>query len=84
MNKNKFRYCTLLLIDDYNHSKIFISRKNKYCISDNKLISVRILNKFKDIRKPYYTSVEDRASNRKSYRISAIDIIITKMISIVL
>ena len=74
MNKNKFRYCTLLLIDDYNHSRMFISRKNKYHISDNKLTSVRILNKFKDIRKPYYASVEDIASNRKSHGISVIDI----------
>ena len=75
MNKNKIRYCTLLLIDGYNHSKIFISRKNKYYITNNKLTSVRILNKFKDIRKPYYTSVEeDVASIRKSYGISVIDI----------
>ena len=74
MNKNKIRYCTLLLIDGYNHSKIFVSRKNKYYITNNKLISVRILNKFKDIRKPYYTSVEDVASIRKLYGISIIDI----------
>ena len=25
-------YCTILLIDDDNHSKIFISEKNKYYI----------------------------------------------------
>ena len=37
MDKNNFRYCTLLLIDDDNHSKIFISEKNNYYIkSDNK------------------------------------------------
>ena len=30
MDENKFRYCTLLLIDDDNHSKIFISEENKY------------------------------------------------------
>ena len=27
MDKNKFIYCTLLLIDEYNHSRIFISEK---------------------------------------------------------
>ena len=27
MDKNKFRYCALLLIDEYNHSRIFISEK---------------------------------------------------------
>ena len=30
MDENKFRYCTLLLTDDDNHSKIFISEENKY------------------------------------------------------
>ena len=39
MDENKFRYCTLLLIDDDNHSKISISEKDKYCIrGDNKSI----------------------------------------------
>ena len=74
MNENKIRYCALLLITGYNHSKLFISRKNKYYITNNKLISIRILNKFKDIRKPYYTSLEDMTSIRKSYVISVIDI----------
>ena len=32
------------------------------------------MNKFKDIRKPYYTSLEDMTSIRKSYGISVIDI----------
>ena len=42
MDENKFRFlknnirffedCTFLLIDDDNHSKIFISEKNKYYI----------------------------------------------------
>ena len=37
MNKNKFRYFTLLLIDEYNHSRIFITEKNKYYTrQDNK------------------------------------------------
>ena len=66
MDKNKFKYCTLLLIDDYNHSKIFISPKNKYYIrDDNKSIDVKILNKFKDIRKfnEINVSVEDITDN---------------------
>ena len=30
MHKNKFsRHCTILLIDDDNYSKLFISEKNK-------------------------------------------------------
>ena len=64
MDENKFRFlknkrffedCTFLLIDDDNHSKIFISEKNGYYIeSDNdKSIQTKILNKFKDIRKSY-------------------------------
>ena len=33
MDENKFsRCCTILLIDDDNHSKIFVSEKNKYYI----------------------------------------------------
>ena len=60
MDKNKFRYCTLLLINDQNHSKIFISKKNKYYIrDDNELIRIKILNEFKDIRKSYKTNVKD-------------------------
>ena len=44
MDRNKFRYCTLLFIDDDNHSKIFISEKDKYYVrGDNKLIHVNIL-----------------------------------------
>ena len=54
MNKNKFRYCTLLLTDEYNHSRIFISEKNRYYIRrNNELIHLQILNEFKDIRKSY-------------------------------
>ena len=55
MDKNKIRYCTLLLINDYNHSKIFSSEKNKYYIrDDNKSILIKILNEFEDIRKFCY------------------------------
>ena len=51
MDKNKFRYCTLLLIDENNHSRIFISEENRYYIRrDNKSIHAQILNEFKDIR----------------------------------
>ena len=54
MDKNKFRCCTLLLIDDDNRSKMSISEKDKYYIrGDNKSIHAKILNKFKDIRKSY-------------------------------
>ena len=42
MDKNKFsKYCTILLVDDDNYSKIFISeKKNKYYIryGDNRSI----------------------------------------------
>ena len=51
MDKNKFRYCILLLIDNDNHSKIFIFEENKYYTRvDNKSIHVKILNNFKDVR----------------------------------
>ena len=64
MDKNNFRYCTLLLINDDNHSKIFISEKNKYYIkSDNKSIHIKILNEFKDIRKSYRINVDDITDN---------------------
>ena len=33
MDRNKLRYCTLLLTDNDNHSKIFISEKKLYYIS---------------------------------------------------
>ena len=64
MDKNKFKYCTLLLINDYNHSKIFISEKNKYYIrGDNESIHVKILNEFEDIRKSYKINVKDITDN---------------------
>ena len=42
-------YCTLLLIDDDNHSKIFISEKNKYHIKydENRTMHLNFLNSFK-------------------------------------
>ena len=64
MDKNKFRYCTLLLIDDYNHSKIFISEKNKYYIKDdNESINIKILNEFEDIRKSCKINVKNTTDN---------------------
>ena len=44
-------YCIISLIDDDDHSKIFVSEKNKYCIKygDNRSIYVNILNGFRDI-----------------------------------
>ena len=30
MEENELRYCTILLIDDDNHCKIFISEKNDH------------------------------------------------------
>ena len=54
MGENKIiRYCTILLIDDGNHSKIFVSEKNNYYreYGDNRSIHVNILNEFKDIKK---------------------------------
>ena len=69
MYKNKFRYCTLLLIDENNHSRIFISEENRYYIRrDNKSIHAQILNEFKDIRKSYginvnYYKIDDTTDN---------------------
>ena len=66
MDENKFsRYCTILLIDDDNHSKIFVSKKNKYYIKygDNRSIYVNILNEFKDIKKSYKINVIDLTDN---------------------
>ena len=54
MDENKIiRHCTILVTDDDNRSKIFVSEKNKYCreYGDNRSIHVNILNEFKDIKK---------------------------------
>ena len=66
MAKNKFsKYCTFFLIDDDNHSKIFIFEQNKYYIryDDNKSICINILNSFKDIKKSYKINVIDLTNN---------------------
>ena len=68
MDKNKFRYCTLLLIDKYNHGRIFISGKNKcYIKGDNELIHIKILDKFKDIKKSYRINVINTPSISDNY-----------------
>ena len=64
MEENKFRYCKLLLIDNDNDTKLFISKENKYYIKgDNKWIHVKILNEFKDIRKSHGINVIDITDN---------------------
>ena len=70
MEENKFRYCKLLLIDDDNNSKIFISKKNKCYIKNNNksTIHIKILNKFKDIRKSYGINVIDTNNNNYYYK----------------
>ena len=78
MDENKFRfskYCTLLLIDDDdNHSKIFISEKNEYYTEygDNRSIYINILNSFKDLRKSYEINVIDLTDNYYKIDISNI------------
>ena len=74
MNRNKFRYWTLLLINEYNHSKIFISEKNRYYIKrDNKSIHLQILMNSK-ILENLITKLMSLTQ----------EIIITKFISLVL
>ena len=84
MDKNKFRFLKnnirffkdflLLLVDDDNHSKIFISEENKCCTKygDNKSTHVKILNEFKGIRKSYEIDVIDLTDNY--YKIDISDI----------
>ena len=62
MDKNEIRYCTILLIDNDNHSKIFISKENSY-YNNNKSIHIKIFNKLKDIRKSYGINVNDITDN---------------------
>ena len=77
MEENKlkfFKYCTLLLIDDDNHSKYLFLKKNEFHIEygDNRSIYVNILNTFKDIRKSYEIDVEDITDNYYKYDIPGI------------
>ena len=71
MDRNKLRYCTLLLTDNDNHSKIFISEKNRYYIRrDNKSIHLQILNEFKYIRKSY-NKIDVIGINNNYYKINS-------------
>ena len=66
MDKNEITYCTLLLTDNGNHSKIFISKENRYYIknnNNNKSIHIKIFNKLKDIRKSYDINVNNITDN---------------------
>ena len=64
MEENKFRYCKILLIDNNSNSKIFISEKNKYSVRNyNKSIHIKILNKFRNIKKSYKVNVNDTSDN---------------------
>ena len=66
MGENKIsRYCTILLIDDGNHSKIFVSEKNNYYreYGDNRSMHVNILNECKDIKKSHEINVIDFSDN---------------------
>ena len=73
MDKNEIRYCTLLLTDNGNHSKIFISKTNMYYIKNNKSICIKVFNKFKDIKKSYGINVNDITDNY--YKIDSFSII---------
>ena len=53
MNKKQIRYCMLVLINDDNHSKIYISKENKYYIRSDGSVRLKIFNEFEDIRKSY-------------------------------
>ena len=57
------------MIDEYNHSRIFISEKYRYYIRcDNKSIYLQILNEFKDIRKSY-NKIDVIDTNNNYYKI---------------
>ena len=93
MKINVVDICTILLIDDDNHSKIFVPEANKYYIKygDNRSIYANILNEFKDIKTSYKINVIDLSDNyynidksdtKKYCTILLIDDIITSRIFI--
>ena len=53
------------MTDGDNHSKTFVSEKNKYYIKygDNRSIYVNILNEFKDIKLSYKINIIDLTDN---------------------
>ena len=62
------------MIDNDNHSKIFASEENRYYIKgNNKVIHIKLLNEFKDIRKFYGINVNDTTDNY--YKINESNII---------
>ena len=62
--KKKVKYCTLLLIDDDKNCKMFISELNKYYIKGrNKIIHIKILDKFRGINKSHKINVIGTADN---------------------
>ena len=65
MKINVVDICAILLIDDDNHSKIFVPETNKYYIKygDNRSIYANILNEFKDIKTSYKINVIDLSDN---------------------
>ena len=93
MKINVVDICAILLIDDDNHSKIFVPETNKYYIKygDNRSIYANILNEFKDIKTSYKINVIDFSDNyynidksdtKKYCTILLIDDIITSRIFI--
>ena len=93
MKINVVDICTILLIDDDNHSKIFVPETNKYYIKygDNRSIYANISNEFKDIKTSYKINVIDLSDNyynidksdtKKYCTILLIDDIITSRIFI--
>ena len=93
MKINVVDICAILLIDDDNHSKIFVPETNKYYIKygDNRSIYANILNEFKDIKTSYKINVIDLSDNyynidksdtKKYCTILLIDDIITSRIFI--
>ena len=82
MDKNNFRYCTVLLINDDNYSKMFIAEKNKYYIrGDNKSIHIKVFNEFKDIRRSNKINCYDATIN--NYKIDEPRIIKNCTISLI-
>ena len=93
MKINVVDICTILLIDDDNHSKIFVPETNKYYIKygDNRSIYANILNELKGIKTSYKINVIDLSDNyynidksdtKKYCTILLIDDIITSRIFI--
>ena len=93
MKINVVDICTILLIDDDNHSKIFVPETNKYYIKygDNRSIYANILNELKDIKTSYKINIIDLSDNyynidksdtKKYCTILLIDDIITSRIFI--